>query len=67
METDFATEGSETMERRIELEGLTNFRDLGGYETQAGDTVRWRTIFRSDTLSGLSDADMTTVCGLGLN
>jgi protein-tyrosine phosphatase len=66
METGFATEGGETMERRIELDGLTNFRDLGGYETQAGDTVRWRTIFRSDTLSGLSDADMTTVCGLGL-
>jgi protein-tyrosine phosphatase len=54
------------MERRIELEGLTNFRDLGGYETETGDRVKWRTIFRSDTLSGLTDADMATVCDLGL-
>ena len=55
------------MERRIELEGVTNFRDLGGYETAAGDTVKWRTIFRSDTLSGLTDGDVETVCDLGLN
>lgn len=55
------------MERRIKLEGVTNFRDLGGYETAAGDTVKWRTVFRSDTLSSLTDADMETVCGLGVN
>jgi protein-tyrosine phosphatase len=55
------------MERRIELEGVTNFRDLGGYETSAGDTVKWRTAFRSDTLSSLTDTDMETVCGLGVN
>jgi protein-tyrosine phosphatase len=55
------------MERRIALEGITNFRDLGGYETAAGDSVRWRTFFRSDTLSSLSDADVETVCGLGVN
>lgn len=55
------------MDRRIELQGLTNFRDLGGYETKAGDRVKWRTLFRSDTLSGLTDTDMETVCGLGLN
>lgn len=57
----------EAMERRIELEGITNFRDLGGYETTAGATVKWRTIFRSDTLSSLTDADVKTVCSLGLN
>lgn len=55
------------MERRIELEGITNFRDLGGYRTKAGDTVKWRTVFRSDTLSSLTDADMETVCELGVN
>ena len=55
------------MERRIELEGVTNFRDLGGYKTTAGYTVKWRTIFRSDTLSSLTDADVETVCDLGLN
>ena len=55
------------MERRIELEGVTNFRDLGGYRTAAGESVKWRTIFRSDTLSSLSDADVEKVCGLGVN
>lgn len=55
------------MERRIALEGLTNFRDLGGYKTESGDTMKWRTIFRSDTLSGLTEMDVETVCGLGLN
>ncbi|MBT3534800.1 MAG: tyrosine-protein phosphatase [Rhodospirillaceae bacterium] len=54
-------------ERRIELEGVSNFRDLGGYQTAAGQAVKWRTFFRSDTLSALTDADMETVCGLGVN
>jgi protein-tyrosine phosphatase len=55
------------MQRRIELEGVTNFRDLGGYQTEAGDSVKWRTIFRSDTLSSLTDADVETVCRLAVN
>jgi len=55
------------MDRRIELEGVSNFRDLGGYRTAAGDTVKWRTIFRSDTLAALTDDDMHAVCGLGVN
>ena len=55
------------MERRIELEGVSNFRDMGGYRTAAGESLKWRTFFRSDTLSSLTDADMTTVCDLGVN
>lgn len=54
------------MERRIELEGLTNFRDLGGYRTDAGRTVKWRLMFRSDTLASLTDDDVDTVCDLGV-
>ena len=54
------------MERRLELEGITNFRDLGGYKTSSGQRVKWRTIFRSDTLSSLSDQDMKTVRDLGV-
>ena len=46
------------MERRIDLEGVSNFRDLGGYETADGKTVKWRTFFRSDTLAALTDADI---------
>ena len=54
------------MNRLIELEGVSNFRDLGGYETMDGRSVRWRTIFRSDTLASLTDNDVETVCGLGV-
>jgi len=32
-------------ERHITLEGQPNFRDLGGYETADGHTVRWGQVF----------------------
>ena len=40
--------------RHLPLSGLTNFRDLGGYTGHGGRTVRWRRIFRSDHLAGLT-------------
>jgi protein-tyrosine phosphatase len=52
--------------RHIELEQAWNFRDLGGYETVDGRTVKWRTVFRSAGLDGLSDADLLTVGALGI-
>tara|TARA_B100000676_G_scaffold311524_1_gene381737 strand:- start:264 stop:998 length:735 start_codon:yes stop_codon:yes gene_type:complete len=54
------------MKRRISLEGLTNFRDLGGYETNSGKSVKWRRIFRSDTLAGLTDNDISALEDLGI-
>ena len=44
-------------ERLIRLEGTLNFRDLGGYLTADGGTVRWGRVSRSDALSLLTDAD----------
>jgi len=49
------------MERRIELDGCVNFRDLGGYPTADGRTLRWRTLFRSDALHALSSRDVATL------
>jgi protein-tyrosine phosphatase len=46
------------MQRLIALDGCLNFRDLGGYRTQDGRTVRWRQLFRSDALHLLSTADV---------
>lgn len=46
------------MERRIPLDGCLNFRDLGGYPTDAGSQVRWRMLFRSDALHLLTDEDV---------
>jgi protein-tyrosine phosphatase len=45
------------MERLIPLSGPVNFRDLGGYETADGRQVRWRRLFRSDSLSPVTADD----------
>jgi len=44
------------MQRVIDLQGCLNFRDLGGYPTRHGATVRWRRLFRSDALHRLTAA-----------
>ena len=54
---------TEELERRIPLEGCVNFRDLGGYPTTDGRTVKWRLLFRSDSLSSLTEADVLTITG----
>ncbi|HUI25719.1 MAG TPA: tyrosine-protein phosphatase [Candidatus Kryptonia bacterium] len=46
------------MRRSIDLDGCLNFRDLGGYPTRDGRTVRWRRLFRSDALHLLTAADI---------
>lgn len=38
-----------------------NFRDLGGYPTEDGRSLRWRTLFRSDALHALSNSDVRHV------
>lgn len=53
--------------RRIELDDVHNFRDLGGYPTEDGRRTRWRTLFRADGLQRLRSAsDVERVGGLGL-
>ena len=52
--------------RHLELEGASNFRDLGGYPARSGRMVRWRQIFRSNHLGHLTEADIEVVRGLGV-
>jgi protein-tyrosine phosphatase len=52
--------------RHLGLEGAPNFRDLGGYATEDGRSVRWGILYRSDNLAHLSDADLETVGSLGI-
>jgi protein-tyrosine phosphatase len=52
--------------RHLSLEGASNFRDVGGYPTSDGRTLRWRRIFRSNHLGHLTDADIEIVRGLGV-
>ena len=47
---------------RVDLEGLCNFRDLGGYPTVDGRVVRHGRLYRSDALHRMTAADVDTVC-----
>jgi protein-tyrosine phosphatase len=48
------------------LEGASNFRDLGGYPGHGGRPVRWRRLFRSDHLGGLTNSDRAVLQTLEL-
>ncbi|MFZ3469606.1 tyrosine-protein phosphatase [Streptomyces sp. 4.24] len=52
--------------RQIPLQGAVNVRDLGGYRTWTGGTVRQGLVYRSDALGKLTASDITAVGGLGL-
>jgi protein-tyrosine phosphatase len=52
--------------RHLNLEGASNFRDLGGYPTGDGRKLRWRQIFRSNHLGHLTEGDVRVVRGLGV-
>jgi protein-tyrosine phosphatase len=53
-------------DRAWRLQGATNFRDLGGYAGHGGRPLRWRRLFRSDHLAGLTEADRGRLAALGL-
>jgi protein-tyrosine phosphatase len=52
--------------RLITLSGARNLRDLGGYVTDEGRRVRWRTLFRSGTLGPFDAGDRVRFAGLGI-
>ncbi len=57
------TEVESAADRHLQFESVFNFRDLGGYATADGRTVKWRTLFRADGVHRLSSDD---VAPLGL-
>jgi protein-tyrosine phosphatase len=52
--------------RHIPLGGQANFRDLGGYQTIDGRSVKWRQVYRSGRLANLTDMDVTLLEDLGI-
>jgi protein-tyrosine phosphatase len=59
------TIGAFTRPRRIALERVFNFRDLGGYT--AGDrVVRWGRLYRADGIHRIEGADLARVASLGI-
>jgi protein-tyrosine phosphatase len=57
---------STALDRHFSFEGCFNFRDLGGYTTADGRTVKWRRLFRSDSPVRLTASDLATVGELGV-
>ena len=53
-------------ERVLPLEQGSNFRDIGGYVTKDGRTVRWGKAFRSGAMPLLSEADYSLIKQLGV-
>lgn len=53
-------------QRLLPLEGGQNFRDLGGYRTSDGRTVKWGLIYRSGAMSRLTEKDFAYLASLGL-
>ena len=52
--------------RNLTFSSSYNFRDVGGYAGLDGRTVRWRRLFRADSLHRLKGADWEAFAALGV-
>jgi protein-tyrosine phosphatase len=60
------TTPAEPTDRRIPLNGTFNVRDVGGYPTADGGTIRHRTFLRGDALHQLDDEARAELVEIGL-
>jgi protein-tyrosine phosphatase len=49
---------ADSLQRKVFLQGATNFRDMGGYTTSNGLKVIWGKVYRSADLSKLTPQDL---------
>jgi protein-tyrosine phosphatase len=56
-----------TKDRLLYFSGAKNFRDLGGYQTADGRTVRWGVLYRSDSLHRLNAVDLRRLSALKIH
>lgn len=61
-----SVETNVTQTRHIALQGQSNFRDIGGYKTIDGRTVKWGQVYRSGELPRLTDEDVAILQKLDL-
>jgi len=54
-------------DRHLVFSGVKNFRDLGGYHTKEGKSVRWGVLYRSDGLHKPTAADLRKLSQLNLH
>ena len=57
---------SSTTQRLVPLQGVHNFRDIGGYLGEAGMTVKKNMMYRADGLYRLTASDIEVVRSLGI-
>ncbi len=57
---------ADSLQRKVVLQGVVNFRDLGGYSTKDGKKVKWGQVYRSADISRLTDQDVQTLQALKL-
>ncbi|WP_211192499.1 tyrosine-protein phosphatase [Actinoplanes sp. TBRC 11911] len=62
-----ATPAHADFDRSLHLADAKNFRDIGGYATADGHTVRTGVVYRSNKLNDLTAAEWQTVTGHGVN
>jgi len=53
-------------QRILPFYGAPNFRDLGGYQTIHGRSIKWGKLYRSGDLSELTDSDLAYLANLEL-
>ncbi|KRN50475.1 tyrosine-protein phosphatase [Pediococcus damnosus] len=54
-------------ERILNVEGSVNFRELGGYSTKDGKSIKWQKLLRSGDLSRLTDEAVQNLNDYGLH
>lgn len=52
--------------RILSIDGVINFRDLGGYQTANGEQVQWGKAYRSAQLDRLTEQGVEQMTGLGI-
>ena len=53
-------------DRHIPFEGCFNFRDIGGYPTTEGRTVKWGKYYRAGRQDRMTPADLAQARDLGV-
>ena len=53
-------------ERVVRLQGVSNFRDYGGYATRGGGRLKTGVLYRSANHAKASDADLDAIHALGI-
>ncbi|GIF10539.1 tyrosine-protein phosphatase [Actinoplanes teichomyceticus] len=57
---------AEAYSRNLAFSSTYNFRDVGGYTGLDGRKVRWRRLFRADSLHRIGEADAAAFTALGI-